>query len=71
MPSGRDIHNIKPFEPPSLDASVLEAMRAPPERNDNFGEGADSSDEDNVGERGPAGAFPGTQANYSGKGNYY
>lgn len=71
MPSGRDIHSIRPFELPSLDASVLEAMRAPPERSDNFEDIVDSSDDDTAVENGPAGAFPGTSADYSGKGNYY
>ena len=71
MPSGRDIHSIKPFEPPSLDASVLEAMRAPPERSDDFEDAVDSSDDEAAAEKGPAGAFPGTSADYSGKGSYY
>lgn len=71
MPTGRDIHSIKLFELPSLDALVLESMRAPPERNDDFEEAVDSSDEDVVGEKGPAGAYPGTTAHYSGKGSYY
>ncbi|EEY18617.1 pH-response regulator protein palC [Verticillium alfalfae VaMs.102] len=30
MPSGREIHTIKPFQPAELDRSVLEATRAPP-----------------------------------------
>ncbi|KAK4240023.1 hypothetical protein C8A03DRAFT_31865 [Achaetomium macrosporum] len=45
MPSGREIHSIKAFEPPSLSPDVLEAMRAPPDRSDEFGD-YPSSDED-------------------------
>ena len=45
MPSGREIHSIKPFQPPQLGAEVLEAMRAPPDRSDEFGT-YPSSDED-------------------------
>jgi hypothetical protein len=45
MPSGREIHSIKPFQPPQLSAEVLEAMRAPPDRSDEF-ENYPSSDED-------------------------
>ena len=68
MPSGREIHSLKPFSPPNLDASVLESMRAPPDRADNY-DGASSDEE---GERSePVGAFPGTKADYSGSSNYY
>lgn len=45
MPSGREIHSIKPFEPPVLSAEVLEAMRAPPERSDEIGNYLSSDDE--------------------------
>ncbi|KAK0632310.1 pH-response regulator protein palC [Immersiella caudata] len=69
MPSGREIHSIKPFQPPVLDAATLEAMRAPPERSDDF-EGYPSSDEETLAE--PVGAFPGTSGDYrTGTPNYY
>lgn len=81
MPSGREIHTLRPFEPPLLDAYVLEGMRAPPDRSDEVG-GAGSSDEDGdtlVGGPSPipVGAFPGTQDDYGRRGatgtpnNYY
>jgi hypothetical protein len=68
MPSGREIHSLKPFTPPVLDNSVLENMRAPPDRTDDYG-GEASSDEGGD----PVGAFPGTKQDYTGAGssNYY
>lgn len=71
MPSGREIYSIKPFELPTLDTQTLEGMRAPPDREDRLIEEGDSSDEDDGDSKGPVGAFPGTQADYAGKGNYY
>ncbi|KAL2022672.1 hypothetical protein VTK56DRAFT_4753 [Thermocarpiscus australiensis] len=59
MPSGREIHTIKPFQPPLLSADVLEAMRAPPERADEFGN-YPSSDEETAVDASPIGAIPGT-----------
>lgn len=55
MPSGREIHTVKPFVPPVLDPAVLEAMRAPPDPLDLAGPDsgyvdnadADSSSDDN------------------------
>jgi hypothetical protein len=45
MPSGREIHAIKPYQPPILSLEELDAMRAlPPERTDEVGHEA-SSDE--------------------------
>ncbi|RGP80988.1 ph-response regulator palc [Fusarium longipes] len=65
MPSGREIHTIKPYEAPSLDRDVLEAMRAPPEQDDAYVDDL-SSDDDIKGESSaPAGAFPGTAHDYS------
>jgi hypothetical protein len=73
MPSGREIHSLKPFIPPVLEASVLEGMRAPPDRSDDYDSG--SSDEDGDAQD-PVGAFPGEfpgAKDYSGAGssNYY
>ena len=71
MPSGREIHTIKPFQPPSLDGATLEAMRAPPDGSDDVG-GYLSSDEETLVDAAPAGAFPGTQSEYrTGTPNYY
>ncbi len=68
MPSGREIHTLKPYNPPVLDASILESMRAPPDRADDYGDG--SSDEDEQ-KQDPVGAFPGTKEDYSSSSNYY
>jgi hypothetical protein len=59
MPSGREMHIIKPWEPPSLDSGTLEAMRAPPDTTDDFGGELSSEDETLAGT--PGGAFPRTQ----------
>ena len=69
MPSGRECHSIKPFTPPVLDLSVLENMRAPPDRADDFEE--DRSSDDDADERVPVGAFPGTKDDYSSGSKYY
>jgi len=68
MPSGREIHSLKQFAPLNLDSSVLERMRAPPDRADDYG-GASSDEESDRQE--PVGAFPGTKKEYSGSSNYY
>ncbi|KOS18977.1 pH-response regulator protein palC [Escovopsis weberi] len=65
MPSGRDIHTIKPYQPPCLDRDVLESMRAPPEGDDDvFGDEASSDDNDGSRPSAPIGAFPGSAAEY-------
>ena len=69
MPSGREIHTLKPFTPTDLDSSILESMRAPPDRTDDYG-GGGSSDEDGE-PQDPVGAFPGTKEDYSSSSNYY
>ncbi len=58
MPSGREIHSIKSFEPPLLSADVLEAMRAPPERSDEVGN-YPSSDEETTVDPSPVGGKSG------------
>lgn len=69
MPSGREIHTIKAYQPPVLDSATLEAMRAPPDRSDEVGEGV-SSDEETL--AGVPGTFPGTQGEYrTGTPSYY
>ncbi|KAK0670382.1 hypothetical protein QBC41DRAFT_345566 [Cercophora samala] len=71
MPTGREIHTIKPFQPPLLEPNVLEAMRAPPDRSDEYGNYPSSDDETAV-DSSMAGAFPGTQGEYrTGTPNYY
>ncbi|RYO77239.1 hypothetical protein DL762_009393 [Monosporascus cannonballus] len=65
LPSGREIHSIKSYQLPELSRQSLEAMRAPPDRSDDFGEGSLSSDDDQkTAVDVPIGAFPGTQADY-------
>lgn len=60
MPSGREMHTIKAYHPPHLDAQTLERMRAPPESKEAMDDG--NSSEDEVGD--PVGAFPGTESEY-------
>jgi hypothetical protein len=69
MPSGREIYTLKTYVPPVLEPSVLEGMRAPPDRIDDYG--SDSSDEED--ESDPVGAFPGTKQDYGKENsrNYY
>ena len=66
------MYSLKSFIPPALEVSILESMRAPPDRTDDFG-GVDSSDEEGVAIREAIGAFPGTERDYDGPGgnNYY
>jgi len=71
MPSGREIHTVKPYDPPALDYSIMEAMRAPPDRTDDFGNEMSSDDEDRGAPSAPAGAFPGTADEYAGRSSYY
>ncbi|PQE21978.1 pH-response regulator palC protein [Rutstroemia sp. NJR-2017a WRK4] len=70
LPSGREMHSIKPYNPPSLDAQVLEDMRAPPDPTDIYDD-VDSSDEEKGEVGAPAGAFPGTKGDYAGSTNYF
>jgi len=72
MPSGREIHSVKPYEPSLLDSRTLEAMLAPPDRNDDFGDDAGSSDDETlVGDPRSIGAYPGTAGAYDGGSSYY
>lgn len=65
LPSGREIHSIKPYEAPELSRASLDAMRAPPDRDDDYGhDGLSSDDEEKAVRPGPVGAFPGTQEHY-------
>ncbi|KAL8644233.1 MAG: hypothetical protein Q9210_007356, partial [Variospora velana] len=62
MPSGREIHSLKPYVPPELDAGALEKMRAPPDPDEAralIDDGDDSSDEDVPARSDLPGAFPG------------
>ncbi|GFP59473.1 pH-response regulator protein palC [Trichoderma asperellum] len=64
MPSGREIHTVKPYQPPVLDREVLEAMRAPPDQAEDVGGEASSDDETLVeGSASTAGGAP--------RGSYY
>jgi hypothetical protein len=65
MPSGREIHTVKPYELPSLDPDVWEGMRAPPEEDDGFVDDLSSDDDIKGGPSAPVGAFPGTVSDYS------
>lgn len=65
MPSGREIHTIKPYEIPSLDNDIVEGMRAPPEGDDAYVDNLSSDDEIKGEASAPIGAFPGTVNDYS------
>jgi hypothetical protein len=69
MPSGREIHTLKPFTPPVLDPYILESMRAPPDRADEYA--SDDSSDEEAERQDPVGAFPGTKGDYAGSSNYY
>ncbi|KAL9098427.1 MAG: hypothetical protein Q9163_005908 [Psora crenata] len=65
MPSGRDIHSPKPFNPPLLDDETLSRMRAAPDRNpvEACMDDEDSSADDSDARRsGVPGDFPGSTA---------
>ncbi|KAL1879933.1 hypothetical protein VTK73DRAFT_6629 [Phialemonium thermophilum] len=72
MPSGREIHTLKSFQPPVIARDTLDAMRAPPDRSDDAGNDQ-SSDEEPAGPgTDPVGAFPGTHTEYrTATPNYY
>ncbi|KAI1333097.1 pH-response regulator protein palC [Xylariaceae sp. FL0255] len=61
LPSGREMYNIKPYQPPELARVSLESMRAPPERPDDYGNEQLSSDDETTA---PVGGFPGTAGEY-------
>lgn len=65
MPSGREIHTLKPYEPPTLDRDVLEGMRAPPEEDDRFEHDLSSDDEVKGEPSSIVGAYPGTPRDQS------
>ncbi|RAL66679.1 hypothetical protein DID88_006361 [Monilinia fructigena] len=68
LPSGREMHTVKTYNPPSLDVQVLESMRAPPDRADTYEENESSNDDENGA---PVGAFPDTKGDYAGSANYF
>jgi hypothetical protein len=72
MPSGREYHNPKPYQPPSLDASAVAMMRAPldPAELGFKSAEADSDSEDEESSE-PVGAFPGTEHEYRSSTTYY
>lgn len=72
MPSGREYHSPKPYHPPSLEANVVERMRAPPDPTDlGFrGTEADSGSDDEESSE-PVGAFPGTEHEYKSSTTYF
>ena len=63
MPSGREIHAVKPYIYPSLDEATLARMRAPPDPDDFAAQDEDSGDSDRE-DRGPPGAFPQASDSY-------
>lgn len=63
MPSAREIHTLKPYQVPVLDSRTLEAMRAPPNGSDDFGDEQSSDDEPSAPRAAP-GAYPGSSSSY-------
>ncbi|KAJ6444834.1 ph-response regulator protein palc [Purpureocillium lavendulum] len=64
MPSGREICTLRPYQPPVLDRDVLEAMRSPPDGDDELGHEPSSDDEPHASPGLPVGAYPGTSVDY-------
>ncbi|KAI0408890.1 pH-response regulator protein palC [Xylaria palmicola] len=64
LPSGRDIHAIKPYQLPELSRQSLESMRALPDRVDDYRDEQPSSDDERTAVGTPVGAFPGTPDHY-------
>ncbi|KAI1261783.1 pH-response regulator protein palC [Xylariaceae sp. FL1019] len=65
LPSGRDMHTIKPYRAPELSSQSLESMRAPPDRVDDYAGDQLSSDEDErTAVETPVGGYPGTSGEY-------
>ncbi|KJZ73047.1 pH-response regulator protein palC [Hirsutella minnesotensis 3608] len=58
MPSGREICTVQPYRPPMLEKEVLEAMRSPPDEEDDLGDEL-SSDDEPRGQPALIGAYPG------------
>lgn len=75
MPSGREYHQPKPYEPPCLEEDVLAQMRAPPEPSDlkAYGDEVDSADDSDAETLAaePPGAFLGAKADYASNSAYY
>ncbi|KAI9852673.1 MAG: hypothetical protein M1838_006130 [Thelocarpon superellum] len=77
LPSGREIHNVPPYPPPSLDADVLATMRSPLEpraRELYDAEHGDDDDDDEADDRdgaGIPGAFPGASIRSASGTGYY
>lgn len=67
MPSGREYHVPKAWDPPALSSDVLVRMRAPPTPGEKAfrGEEDDSGGEDGYARVEPVGAFPGTGNDYT------
>lgn len=72
MPSGRDIHSVKPYIPPALDMDTLTAMQALPDLIESAdADGDSSSDDGNAKQQNTLpGAFPGGSATGPGE-SYY
>lgn len=64
MPSGREIHTTPQFQVPVLGPELLDAMRLPPDREENPGDY--SSEEEDIEPLAP-GAYPGTGGSYGGE----
>ena len=74
MPSGREYHTPKKYEPPTLDETTIMTMRGPPDPSelDRARAGGEHSDDEGDNRGDPVGAFPGTKSEYvSSSSSYY
>ncbi|KAI1811430.1 pH-response regulator protein palC [Poronia punctata] len=62
LPSGRDMHTIKPYQPPQLSRQALESMRALPDRPDDCADQLSSDDDERAATL--VGAYPSSDGNY-------
>ena len=73
MPSGREYHSPKLYEPPTLDEAVIMTMRGPPDPSelDRARNHGDPSEDEGDDANDLVGAFPGTRSDYVGRGDSY
>lgn len=74
MPSGREVYQIKPYVPPTLDEDTLASLRALPDSSlegNMLGDDDNSSDEEVKGGSRLPGAFPGSSATTTQDNVYY
>jgi hypothetical protein len=71
LPSGRDVFEAEPYQPPRLEEDILSKMRAPPDMIDRRGADDSDSDDDMQVHKDPVGAYPGMKQEYTQANTYY